>query len=1279
MEWSQEQLLAINNDDKNILVSAAAGSGKTAVLVERVVSHLLRDPETDPHAWDVDRLLVVTFTNAAAEEMKQRIKKRLQEVIAQEMDQPEVNRKKVRRLERQQIMLSGASICTIDSFCQNLVKNNFNVIDIDPKFRIANANELIILQQDVLEELFEEKYADDDAALTGFAAKYATDRGDSALYDIVLTLYGKAQNQPFPDVWLSQLVEDYKPDGDVIQSLEETKWWPILQREMRCQMAPLWSYWEELKFIAEDCAEPRVREKAEEMVSDYEIRLKAVEQALGQGWHQVFEAITSPKPDLRKLTVPKTTPGEKDELARVKDAIKPIKTKLDKHFDTHIGNVVQVDSKELLADLQAVADDVACIVKIVKDFSAAYAQAKRQKNLVDFNDVEHFALQILNAPEAQPGELKPSEIALALRERYQEIMVDEYQDTNEVQDYLVRLIAGEANANTFTVGDVKQSIYRFRSSEPELFLDKYHTYEQPDSGQGELITLGRNFRSRREILSAINYVFAQVMTPDPNEILYDERAMLNEGDPYGYQEPTEGEIVEKNVELVIIDSRLDAPADDQSSMADAPSVDTGDDEDLTGLELEAQYIAHRLKQINQSGQMVFDKNCRENKGYRPVTWRDMVILLRATRDKAVVFQEILQQNGIPVYANADDGFFQTTEIQLMYSILSVIDNAQQDIYLSAVLFSPVVGMGTEDLAQLRLTARNGDLYTALLAANTPDSGLSAVIKNKADKFLNQLSSWRQLARQVSVPELIWQIYRDTGYYDYAGSLPGGMLRQANLRMLVTRAQEFQNTDYQGLFRFLRFIQRMKEMETDLSMARTLGEGENVVRIMTIHKSKGLEFPVVVIADMCKNFNEMDLKNEVLVHKKLGLGPSYVDPELMVKYDTLAKMAVKVQMKREIRAEELRGLYVAMTRAREKLIMVGRSGSKNNTLPKLAQRWCKHIDQTDKVLPEHTLLGVQSYMDWVATAVARHQDGRPLVEYYNSVVEEIPKQLVTIPCAMGEESHWNVTIVSADAIAKCQAEAVGENDLLEAVRAGEMIKGVTETRDLAKYLELDYDYRGTREVPAKLSVSELKRQFAKDLLAEDMQQLAQEHREYIFNRPRFIQEDAGKAGLRGNEYGTLMHSVMQHLDLAGPVDTAGIKQQVDKMVANELMTSEQASYIKISSITSFLASELGQRLINAVGLWRELPFSRELAASAYYEDVEGEYIFSQGVIDVLFKEADGKYVLLDYKTDTDTKPEAVKNKYAMQIQLYTDAIEQILGVKVAERYLVMLHDSSVVKM
>ncbi|MBR1696620.1 MAG: UvrD-helicase domain-containing protein, partial [Anaerovibrio sp.] len=712
MEWSQEQKLAINNDEKNILVSAAAGSGKTAVLVERVVSHLLRDPEKDNNAWDVDRLLVVTFTRAAAEEMKQRIKKRLQGAISKELEQKNADKNMVRRLERQLILLSGASISTIDSFCQTVVKNNFNAIDIDPKFRIANENELVILQQDVLEDMFESKYAEGDEALQRFADKYGTVRGDSALYDIVLKLYEKSQNQPFPDLWLSGLERDYhSKDGDFV-SLKDTKWWPVIEDEISCRMVPAREYLDELKGIAVNFEEPKVREKYEEDVGFFDEVITSVDGALQQGWHELYMAFSRMNAVPRIPTISKgVEPEVKESFKNVRDALKDLLKEMHE--------LVQDDEDVLLEELRAAGEDVSSIVKLVKDFSQAYGSAKKQKNIVDFSDVEHFALAILNSPEAAPGELKPSDIALELRQRYQEIMVDEYQDTNEVQEFIVRLISGDGNANTFTVGDVKQSIYGFRSSEPGLFLKKYKEYEKADNENGELITLGRNFRSRREILSAINYVFAQVMTPNPTEIEYDERAMLNEGDPYGYASPDIGEIMENNVELALID--MAAKSDDEAGTA---SVRTGtedqdDAEDLVGFELEAQYIANRIREIKSSGKMVFDKDYKENNGYRPVTWRDMVILLRATKDKADVLQEILQQNDIPVYANTSEGFFHTMEIQIMHSLLSVIDNAQQDIHLAAVLFSPIVGLSASDLAKLKASTKDGDMYTAVLAANTP--------------------------------------------------------------------------------------------------------------------------------------------------------------------------------------------------------------------------------------------------------------------------------------------------------------------------------------------------------------------------------------------------------------------------------------------------------------------------------------------------------------------------------------------------------------------------------
>lgn len=1285
MEWSTEQKLAINNDDKNILVSAAAGSGKTAVLVERVVSHLLRNPNTEDNAWDIDRLLVVTFTKAAAAEMKQRIQKRLQEAIGAELEQEKVNPAKVRRLERQLILLSGAAISTIDSFCQTIIKNNFNVIDIDPKFRVADTHELEILKLDILDELFEIKYGDMDPDLVRFGEKYGSERGDGALYDIVLKIYDKAQNQPFPELWLDKLAEAYQPAQGAITSLKDTRWWPIVKQEICYRLEPAQSYAEALLEIVQDFANPTVRESFSDVAEKYKELVCAIEAGVDGGYKEIFAAFG------KMDSLPSMPRLRKDVEPEVKEAFKAVHEKLKDLLKKVRDNLVIDTEEALLQDLAEIGGDVASIVRLVKAFAQKYQEAKRKKNMVDFADMEHLALAILRDSNAKPGELVPSAAALELRQQYQEIMVDEYQDTNEVQEAIISLIAGDNRANTFTVGDVKQSIYGFRSSEPGLFLKKYEAYGAGDSPGGELITLGRNFRSRREILSAVNYVFAQTMTPEPNEIQYDERAMLNEGKPYGYPEPDTGTTIDQNVELVLIDTEASnsveacgdtegtALASDQVAGDDVTptnGTDAGEDdsEELTGFELEAQYIAGRLKEIKESGVMVFDTNCRENKGYRPVTWRDMVILLRSTKNKAEILQEILQQNGIPVYANANDGFFQTTEIQLMYSILSIIDNSQQDIYLAAVLFSPVVGLKADELAQLKVAAGNkGDMYSALLAANTPESGLAADIKAKVDKFLNQLSQWRQLARHISVPELIWQIFRDTGYYDYVGSQRGGMLRQANLRMLVTRAQEFQQTAYQGLFRFLRFIQRMKEMETDLSMARTLGEGEDVVRVMTIHKSKGLEFPVVVIADMCKKFNDMDITSEVLIHKDLGLGLNYVDQELMVKYPTFPRMAIATQMWHELQAEELRVLYVAMTRAREKLIMVGRFGKKFK-LDKAAERWSEFIEGTDPVIPVHALLTVNRYMDWVATAVAHHRDGEAIVQ-----CAPTPRNRAAIPGAMGEESCWAVSIIGGGDIGKVQPLPEASTDLLQIVREGRLIDGVDNGADMADWLRLDYDYRGTREVPAKLSVSEMKRLFAKDIQPEGMRQIGEQQREYIFNRPGFVQEDTGPTGLRGNEYGTLMHSVMQHLDLAGALDIEDVKQQLAGMVVNEIMTEEQATYINVKAVAAFFATELGQRLRMAAELWRELPFSRGLDAGGYYRDADGELIFSQGVIDVLFKEKNGDYVLLDYKTDRDTTPELVKDKYALQIKLYTEAVESILGIQVNERYLIMLHDNSVVEL
>ena len=1235
MKWSPEQWQAIALSHKNLLVSAAAGSGKTAVLVNRILRHLLaREEGVEP--WDVDRLLVVTFTRAAAAEMRARIESELQKAIAADPGDE--------RLERQLVLLSNASISTLHSFCQTVIRQNFAAIDLDPQFRLANEQELVLMRQDVLEELFEQKYEAGEEGFLHFADAYGSERGDDVLYDIVQSLYDYAQSETFPERWLESLAACFAlPDG---ARLKDTVWMPVIRAAVESSLGKCR---EALRAFQATIAGLGAEEQPfyEEMVAVAAASLERIEAGLDAGWDETRLAFAAM--DFKTFRgQPKTI--EAEDKARLSELHNTdIKKQLEKLRDRFFLEEEAV----LLEDLRAEAPVMQTVTALAAEFGQAFAAAKREKNLLDFNDLEHFSLQILGTPDAD-GKLQPTPAAQALQERFQEIMVDEYQDTNGVQEAILSLVVHPGRANLFTVGDVKQSIYRFRLADPSLFLEKYRRY--PVLGERYArIDLTRNFRSRASVLGAINFLFVQLMVPESMELTYDAAAALYPG--AAYPELPAEQSLDGAAELIIIDREDDAAAEDSSMDG------SEEQEELRGFALEAQYIARRLRELAGAGKQVFDK---ETGTYRSLCWRDIVILLRSRKNKADVLLDALRTADIPAYASVNDGYFAETEIQVMLALLSVIDNARQDIPLAAVLYSPIGGLTAAELAELRIAAPQEDLFGALLQANAPESTCSAELREKAEHFLRQLTGWRNLARRSSVPELIWQLYRDTGYYDYAGGMPGGLLRQANLRMLCDRAADYEKTNFRGLFRFLRFIEKMQKMETDLAVARTLSENEDVVRIMTIHESKGLEFPVVVLADIGKQFNLQDLYAPLLMHRELGLGPRRVDLEKSVRYPTFARQAIALRMTQENKAEEMRVLYVALTRAREKLILVG---SVNKGLQKRATEWCRFREYPGTPLPGYAPLDASSYLDWIAAAVARHADGQVLW----SLADVAPG---AAPLDYAQDAHWDVQVIPAGELQAEAPAAASVDAIFAAIRQQEPLPVEAAVPEIRQRLDWHYDFCGVQEVPAKLSVTELKQRFSEKTAEREARPLVSARTE-LFSRPAFLQEERH---LKGNEYGTIMHSVMQHMDLQQTLDAANIEAQLAMLVEKEVLLPEQQAVVPIRAVQRFFSSSLGQRMRNASRLWREMPFSRMLPARRFYPAVEdtAEKIFSQGIIDVLFEEADGQLVLLDYKTDRDTRPDRIQERYHLQLELYSEAVEALMGKRIKERYLYMLHDGSVVE-
>ena len=1240
MDWSPEQQQAINTRKKNLLVAAAAGSGKTSVLVERIIKQVLEEKV------DIDHLLIVTFTNAAAQEMRARIGQRLAEAIAA--------RPSSQRLTKQLALLSATSISTIHAFCQKIIRHNFATIHLDPRFRMAGPQEAELLRQDALETLFATKYEQGDEDFLALANAYGTDRGDDVLQSMVLRLYEFSMSQPFPEQWLRSLASRFQLEKNV--DIFALPWIRPLCRAMYCDFSRALDAIERALMFAEEIgANFYVMSLQQDRIHLETLRHLLVER----DWEGLRLEMAKP---FARLRAPRDTEEEIKQLTKQeRDRAKKIIAHVQQHF-------FQESAQNLIDNIRALTPTVETLVQLTLDFATTFAAKKREREVVDFHDLEHFALDILRVKKDDTDALEPSPVALALREKYVEVMVDEYQDTNSAQEAILSLVS--RGQNLFTVGDVKQSIYRFRLADPMLFQEKYKTY--PTLGEHYArINLSKNYRSRLEILTAVNFIFRNLMRESSMELAYDEAAELRQGFPYAN---TSLKNLAGPIEVTLIDRDAEAEQEDlpKSGMQDAQKdaqklsdAENEEAEELEGFAVEAAYLAQRVRKMMQAGLYVWDKDLLDGDyrgAYRPLHYRDMVVLLRSTVGKAEILLEAFRAADVPAYAALDGGYFEETEVRRMIALLSVIDNIRQDIPLAATLTSPLGGFTAEDLAKLRVLMPEGDLFTALQAAKEQGE---ENLQRKVTAFLDNIKRWRALSRRLSVSELVWQIYRDTGYYAYAGAMPGGLLRQANLRMLSDRAEAFEKTNDRGLFRFLRFIERMRRQQTDLSSARTLGEGEDVVRVMSIHRSKGLEFPVVFLADIGKAFNLKDAQEHFLIHKDLGLGLWRVDAKQRVTYPTLAYEGIRQRILEESKAEELRILYVAMTRAKEKLVLTGSA----KDLAKQAQNWTRFWDSANRPMPAWVSLEARSFLDWVMTALARHKDGgaiRALAGLAKGYSQTFTEQ---------QEHTFRIQIVPATAIKGAHPQALQAEEILQHLQSRTPLPSTPAKAVIEQRFQWHYDERGVRNVPAKLSVTEIKRRFT--LEDHTFVPLPNQRKKNPIQRPHFLQR---ATKLTATEFGILMHAVFQHVNLQGDLTVEGVRKQIQQMTEKGILLPEDTARVEVQPIANFFASTLGQRLIKARKVWRELPFSRLLNANRLYPEAEpAARIFTQGMMDVLFEEADGALILLDYKTDHDRDENRLRAKYLMQMQLYTEAAETIVGRRLKEKYLTLLRYGTTVQM
>lgn len=1233
MNWTKEQEKAIYSQGHDILVSAAAGSGKTAVLVERIIQKLLAKDQP----VDIDSLLVVTFTNAAAQEMRTRVGTALEEALSE-------NPSSV-HLKKQLSLLQRASISTLHSFCMDIVKQYAYMIDLDPAFRIANDMEADQIKQEVIEDLFEDWYGAEGEEQEQFFAvvdRFSTDRNDADVEDLILQLYDFAIQNPWPDEWLDQLADVYNIKEDWQE--EELSWLNIIKQEVVNQL----NAYEEEVLLAEKLVyeSDGPYQYAETIEADKAMLKEALEhhQASWNDLQAYFNASQFARLSSKKMDC---NEDKKEKVKALRESYKKRWNKMKKDWFTRnlAGHV---------SDMQELAPIVQQLTTLVKQFKERFTKQKKEKAIVDFSDLEHYCLELLIDDEASSDQPVPSSVAQNLQRHYNELLVDEYQDTNLVQETLLKMISDQVGpGNMFMVGDVKQSIYRFRHAEPSLFIDKYNRYKTGDS-PGQRIDLSSNFRSREDVLVGANYIFRQILDEELGEIHYDEDAELIYANrmydslPYPDPEP----------EVIIIDRES---TEDEENITINP--DEENYEDLEHAQLEARAYAKKIKQwigdeSNEPLQIV-----DHGQNQRPVQYRDIVILMRSMVWAPTIIDEFKKQ-GIPVYAELNKGYFEAMEIKIIINFLKVIDNPRQDIPLASVLHSPIVELNEEELAQIRLADPRGNYYSALKKFNKQHRSATDDTSVKVARFLRLLQSFRVTAGQGALSELIWSMYRETGYYDYVGGMPGGRQRQANLRALYDRARGYETTSFRGLYRFLRFIERMEENNDDLGAARALSEQEDVVRIMTIHKSKGLEFPIVIVGGMNRNFNMKDVQGKFILHKDLGFASKYIDPIKRITYPTLFYHALKQEKIREMLAEEMRVLYVALTRAKEKLVMVANVDS----FQKKQEKWEQVADHSEWTLPTYFRSEATTYIDWVGPALIRHQD---TIELRTEEPSATVKESIQM-----DPSRWKVSLIHGSELANID-ESSGEEDihLKESIIDWQPVPVEDETNlaeRVDQRLSYKYPYEDAAQARAKQTVTEIKRQREfKDEYSDS--RLAQPYKAPIVKRPAFLQKEKQ---LSAAEKGTAMHTVMQHIPFRKGLTSAELEEMISGLVVKEVITESEAESVDVSAIELFMTTDLAHYMMSVSTVYRELPFSLTLPAKDIYstwQSETNEHVLVQGILDCVIPTEEG-WVILDYKTDaidkevTEKMREELIKRYETQLALYKRAVESIWKEPVKGMYL-----------
>ena len=1192
VKWTKEQSQAIHENGSNILVAAAAGSGKTAVLVERIINKIINEK------IDIDRLLVVTFTNAAAAEMRERVL----EAIYKKLDETPENE----NLQRQITLLNKASICTIDSFCLDVVRNHFYELEnISPNFRIADTTEIELLKQEVLEDIFEEKYENQEEDFAELINTYTSYRDDTPLKELISKIYTYIQSNPFPNEWLNEKIEMFHIQ-DFVQDFSKNPWGEILLKEVEEELIDDIST---LKEQAENLERNPDLEKYTKTIFDDIDKLEMLKLNLNS-WDKAYAIYSN-------LTFA-TWPRQKIDSA-IKDQAKLVRDDIKKKVTKKLNKIFIYNSEDANHDIADMYPVLVNLKHLIFEFGEEFSKRKRNKNIVDFNDIEHLALNILIKDE--DGKIEPTEVAKNYKEKFVEIAIDEYQDSNMVQEYILTAIS--KGNNIFMVGDVKQSIYKFRQAMPDLFLSKYKTYKIKENKKDEdnlKIQLFKNFRSRENVLDFTNLIFQDIMSENLGEIEYTEEEYLNLGASY---EKTSQEL-ETEIDVIDLKEKETIEVEEESQNND--ETEELSEERVEDIQVEARFVANKIKSLVESHFQVFD---RKINGFRDIQYKDIVILLRSTKVNAPIFEEEIINLGMPVFSESSQEYLDSIEIQTIMSLLKIIDNPIQDIPLVTVLRSHIGNFTDDELVEIRLSDKYDNFYTAMQKARI---NVSSELKEKIDNFFNHLEKWRKEKEYLALDEFIWKLYSDTHYYTYVGLMPNGDLRQANLKMLFERAKQYETASFKGLYNFIQFIEKLHVGSNDLGAAKLIGENDDVIRIMSIHKSKGLEFPVVFLSATGKQFNLMDLNQNILLHQELGIGVKYIDYERQVQYDTLTKEAIRNKILAETLSEEMRILYVALTRAKEKLYITGLEKDYEKEIENMKKQVSRYHKVNDKI--NYILVKkYKKYLDWIL-----------LVYLYE---KENKEKLLTL-------NIWNKQELLKSFV-KPKEEIVDIKEQLENVTIQK-----EQFEKINTLLEYTYKYQLSTTIPTMTSVTKIKQ----------MKNEQKDHEEEIrFNKPNFMREDKEDV-ITATQKGTLIHLCMQRLDETKEYTLEKIQDLIEDLLKRKIITEKEANSINPYKVLEFTKSMIWKELKNAKKVYKERPFFINIPAKEIYEEEIEDEILVQGIIDLYYINQDNEVILVDYKTDyvAKGKENELVKKYILQLELYKKALEESLQRKVDKTYI-----------